>query len=77
MDRFGNGWIVSQAASGLLLEHEVGIRKLEAVYKKNVHSYDKMVASFHFSFWTYLFTKRNYRVGGKTLLEIFSAKAHG
>ena len=42
-----------------------------------VYNNDKMVASFTFGFWTYLFTKRNYRVGGKTLLKIFPNKAHG
>ena len=36
-----------------------------------------MVASFTFGFWTYLFTRRNYRIGGKTLLQIFPNKAHG
>ena len=36
-----------------------------------------MVASFTFGFWTYLFTRRNYRIGGKTLLKIFPDKAHG
>ena len=42
-----------------------------------VYNNDKMVASFTFGFWTYLFTRRNYRIGGKTLLQIFPNKAHG
>ena len=36
-----------------------------------------MVASFSFGFWTYLFTRRNYRIGGKTLLQIFPNKRRG
>lgn len=76
---FGTDWIVSQAAAGLLLEHDTAeIRRFESTYKsKGIYSHDKMVASFHFGFWTSLFTKRNYRVGGKTLLRIFPSKAHG
>ncbi len=78
-DKLGNDWIVKQADVGLLLEHDKDeILHLENTYKrKGVYSHDKMVASFHFGFWTSLFTKRNYRVGGKTLLQIFPAKTHG
>ena len=36
-----------------------------------------MVASFTMGFWTFLFTKKNYRKGGKTLLQIFPNKAKG
>ena len=78
-DKFGNNWIVTQARKGALLENDAGeIRQLEKIYQdKGVYSHDKMVASFHFGFWTSLFTKRNYRVGGKTLLRIFPHKTCG
>ena len=36
-----------------------------------------MVASFTMGFWTFLFTKKNYKKGGKTLLRIFPNKAKG
>lgn len=77
--KLGTDWIVMQAASGLLLKHDAAdIHKLKTSYtNKGEYSHDKMVASFHFGFWTHLFTKRNYRVGGKTLLQIFPSKAHG
>lgn len=77
--KFGVDWIVSQAGAGLLLENDaVEIYKLVSSYKnRGIYNHDKMVASFHFGFWTCLFTKRNYRIGGKTLLQIFPAKAHG
>lgn len=72
-------WIINQATVGKLLEHDINdIHKYEREYRaKGVYSHDKMVASFHFGFWTSLFTKRNYRIGNKTLLRIFPNKAHG
>lgn len=74
-----SNWIINQARPGGLLEHDA----LEIIDRKQtyigmgVYNNDKMVASFTFGFWTYLFTRRNYRVGGKTLLQIFPNKAHG
>ena len=38
---------------------------------------DKMVSSLTFGFWTKLFTRSGYKVGGKTLLRIFPNKAKG
>lgn len=72
-------WIINQARVGGLLEHDADdIQKTQNSYTAmGVYNNDKMVASFTFGFWTYLFTKRNYRVGGKTLLKIFPNKAHG
>ena len=72
-------WIINQARVGGLLEHDAAdIQKPQKSYTAmGVYNNDKMVASFTFGFWTYLFTKRNYRVGGKTLLKIFPNKAHG
>lgn len=72
-------WIINQARVGGLLEHDAAdIQKTQNSYTAmGVYNNDKMVASFTFGFWTYLFTKRNYRVGGKTLLKIFPNKAHG
>lgn len=62
-----------------LLEHEadeVSFTK-NAYDKEGVYSHDKMVGSFTFGFWTYLFTKRNYKIGGKTLLQIFPNRVKG
>ena len=47
------------------------------IIRKGIYSADKMVASFSFGFWTYLFTRRNYKVGGKTLLQIFPNRCKG
>lgn len=75
----GNDWIVTEAKSAGLLEHEaVEVHATESAYRKEgVYSHDKMVGSFTFGFWTYLFTKRNYKVGGKTLLKIFPSRPKG
>lgn len=72
-------WIVNQAAPGKLLEHEADevLRVKNDFIRKGVYSADKMVASFSFGFWTYLFTRRNYKVGGKTLLQIFPNRCKG
>ena len=72
-------WIINQARVGGLLEHDAAeIQRTQNTYTAiDVYNNDKMVASFTFGFWTYLFTRNNYRVGGKTLLQIFPNKAHG
>lgn len=72
-------WIVNQAASGKLLDHEKDeIKQTEADYKKRgIYNNDKMVSSLTFGFWTKLFAKKSYRKGGKTLLKIFPNKAKG
>ena len=72
-------WITEQAAPGKLLEHEADevLRVKNDFIRKGVYSADKMVASFSFGFWTYLFTRRNYKVGGKTLLQIFPNRCKG
>ena len=72
-------WITEQAAPGKLLEHEADevLRVKNDFIRKDVYSADKMVASFSFGFWTYLFTRRNYKVGGKTLLQIFPNRCKG
>ena len=75
----GNDWIVKQAVPNGLLEHEANEVSFtqNAYLKEGVYSHDKMVGSFTFGFWTYLFTKRNYKIGGKTLLQIFPNRVKG
>ena len=72
-------WIVEQASADKLLEHEANeiIRVKNDFIRRGVYSPDKMVASFSFGFWTYFFTRRNYKVGGKTLLQIFPNRRKG
>ncbi len=72
-------WIVHQAAMGKLLANcKDEINQLELDYKKRgLYNNDKMVSSLTFGFWTKLFTRSGYKVGGKTLLRIFPNKAKG
>lgn len=72
-------WIVNQADSGkLLADDKALIKDNESGFRKyGVYSNDKMVASFTMGFWTFMFTKNNYKKGGKTLLKIFPNKAKG
>ena len=74
-----DNWIINQARPNGLLEQEASeIVRIQRTYTNmGVYNNDKMVASFTFGFWTYLFTRRNYCIGGKTLLQIFPNKAHG
>ena len=79
LEQLGNDWIINQVEVGGLLEHDVEeVQMAERAFRRNgVYSHDKMVGSFTFGFWTYLFTKRNYRLGGKTLLQIFPNRPKG
>lgn len=62
-----DNWIINQARPNGLLEQEASeIVHIQRTYTNmGVYNNDKMVASFTFGFWTYLFTRRNYRIGGK------------
>ncbi len=72
-------WIVNQADSGKLLEYNKDeIIQTEAGYRKRgIYNNDKMVASLTMGFWTKLFSKKRYKRGGKTLLQIFPNKTKG
>ena len=72
-------WIVNQADAGKLLEYNKDeIRQTEAGYRRRgIYNNDKMVASLTMGFWTKLFSKKRYKRGGKTLLQIFPNKRKG
>ena len=72
-------WIVNQANGGKLLSYcKDEITQTATDYKKRgIYNNDKMVSSLTFGFWTFLFTKNNYKNGGKSLLRIFPNKAKG
>ena len=72
-------WIVNQADCGKLLEYNKDeIRQTEAGYRRRgIYNNDKMVASLTMGFWTKLFSKKRYKRGGKTLLQIFPNKRKG
>jgi hypothetical protein len=72
-------WIVNQAKAGGLYAHEQDeIRITANDYKKRgIYNNDKMVSALTFGYWTHLFSKKRYKLGGKTLLKIFPKKAKG
>lgn len=72
-------WIVSQAATGKLLEYNKDeIIQTEIGYRRRgIYNNDKMVASLTMGFWTKLFSKKRYKRGGKSLLQIFPNKKKG
>jgi len=72
-------WIINQAATGKLLEfNKDEINQTEAGYRnRRIYNNDKMVSSLTMGFWTKLFSKKRYKRGGKTLLQIFPNKRKG
>lgn len=72
-------WIINQAEKGKLLEfNKQEINQTEEGYKKRgIYNNDKMVASLTMGFWTMLFSRKRYKCGGKTLLQIFPSKRKG
>lgn len=72
-------WIVNQAKLGGLFAHEQDdIMTIANDYKKRgIYNNDKMVSALTFGYWTKLFSKNRYKIGGKTLLKIFPNKAKG
>lgn len=75
------GWIKNQLLPGGMLETHpqkaVVEKTIQDLVKKGRYTNDRLVSSVTFGFWTYLFTKKPFAAGGKTLLQIFPAKAHG
>ena len=74
-------WIRTQLApGGMLSQHpqksivEKTIADLTASGK---YTNDRVVSSVTFGFWTYIFTKKPFRLGGQSLLRIFPQKATG
>lgn len=74
-------WIKDQLLPGGMLETHpqkaVVEKTIQELIKKGRYTNDRLVSSVTFGFWTYLFTKKPFAAGGKTLLQIFPAKAHG
>lgn len=72
-------WIVNQAKTGKLLEfNKDEINQTEAGYRnRGIYNNDKMVSALTMGFWTKLFSKKRYKRGGKTLLQIFPNKKKG
>ena len=74
-------WIRTQLApGGMLSQHpqkSVVDKTIADLTAAGRYTNDRVVSSVTFGFWTYLFTKKPFRLGGQSLLKIFPAKATG
>lgn len=74
-------WIYHQLQQGGMLEHSPQQAKVQyditAMANHGKYTPDKVVASVSFGFWTYMFTKVPFRLGGQSLLRIFPARQSG
>lgn len=74
-------WIKNQCKRGGMLERapqraEV-IRTIEMLERQDKYSNDRLVSSVTFGFWTYLFNRIPFRLGGMNLLKIFPNRTSG
>ena len=74
-------WIRDQFGEGGLLEKHPQRSIVEKMIIDLVmtgrYSNDRVVSSVSLGFWTYLFTKLPFKLGGKTILKIFPNKTKG
>ena len=53
------------------------LNDITAMVAKGKYTPDKVVASVSFGFWTYMFTKVPFRIGGQSILQIFTGRQTG
>lgn len=74
-------WIYKQLLHGGMTEHSPHQRNtLELINELSLsgkYTSDRIVASVSFGFWTYLFNKLPFRMGGQSILHIFKNKQVG
>lgn len=74
-------WIRNQLVTGGMLENHpqrAAVDKIIAdLDKTGRYSNDRVVSSVTFGFWTHLFSRKPFALGGQSLLHIFPAKAKG
>lgn len=74
-------WIEHQLQSGGMIKsapqkNDV-LRIIETLRGNGKYSNDRVVSSVSFGFWTHLFTKRPFRLGGQNLLRVFPNRTPG
>lgn len=74
-------WISSQLVAAKMLgsipqKAEVE-RIIQTLRSKGKYSNDRLVSSVTFGFWTHLFTKQPFKLGGQNLLRIFPNRTKG
>lgn len=74
-------WVEHQMRPGGMIENapqknEV-LRIIDTLKQKDRYTNDRIVSSVSFGFWTHLFTRQPYRLGGQNLLRIFPNRTVG
>lgn len=74
-------WIKNQLGKGGMLENipqrsEV-LRIIQELTSQGRYTNDRVVSSVSFGFWTHLFTRQPYRLGGQNLLKVFPNRTPG
>lgn len=81
-DHFNDeNWIRNQVAAGGMLEQcpqrgEIQ-RTIDMLERQGKYSNDRLVSSVTFGFWTYLFNRIPFRLGGMNLLQVFPSRTPG
>ena len=74
-------WIRHQIVPGGMLENHPqkgGVEKtIEELEKVGKYTNDRVVSSVTFGFWTHLFSRRPFALGGQSILQIFPARTKG
>lgn len=74
-------WIYHQLQTGGMLEYSPQrdsiLENIGSMKAKGKYTSDKLVASVSFGFWTYMFTKVPFRLGGQSILKIFPLRQTG
>lgn len=74
-------WVKNQMQPGGMIEnapHKNDVLRIIATLKQNGrYSNDRVVSSVSFGFWTHLFTRQPFRLGGQNLLRIFPNRTAG
>lgn len=74
-------WIRHQLVPGGMLENHpqrLSVEKCIAdLDKAGRYTNDRVVSSVTFGFWTHLFSRRPFALGGQTLLHVFPARTKG
>lgn len=74
-------WIRHQFEPGKMLWNHPQRASIERIIRdlksSNKYSNDRAVSSFSFGFWTHLFSRRPFALGGQSLLQIFPYRTKG
>lgn len=74
-------WIRNQLKRGGMLEFhpqkDAVEKNIAELVQDGKYTNDRVVSSVTFGFWTYLFNKKPFRLGGQSILKIFPARTTG